>query len=657
MKHRDAKFQKDCNKRVDSQGPGYCLVLNLLKLFLVIQLPSIGFAQYSVAPSQEVGATSVWTVALKGDPEKPDEIFRPRRSNKLQKALARAHDFLFLEQFGIYLVVSRHSLDWDLQGDSSVQFVEKLDLVQSKLQVEENTAFRHILSHRSLSQSQTSIEYSSRPEQTQAPENRESRLESSLPTEGNSADDNSLGLESIGFVGTQSPSVASMYKQYPAGLLAHDPQLSKIRIGLLDSGVDRRHPYLQGARIFQEDFLYSAKSATPYRDIRISSLGGESLNVSDQVGHGTAIASILVGRPDLISKRQGQMISIASGATLLSGRICDGSLYCRPDAILSGLNWLARQKVDVINLSLSVPQLSKATIKALEILVRRNTLVVTSSGNYHDAKETSLQFPAQLTSVISVGSVKTDGSERSSFSRFGPQLTLVAPGEEILAAVPEGLFMKSRVAIKVPKGFVQEIDSRWDPRSSLVIYPETDFLVAWGDKRNNRLIQGPQGQAGVRQALLVARVDANQDVWDVSQARLLSSSLVLSYLPLLSANEFEFGGGVAKPSSFPFPIPFVQLTLEGALQIQKALLNNSFQGLRVSLLPTAENYWRGTSFSAPLVAGGVARMKSLDPSLTPARVREILELSSNRVPGAKRDEVGFGVFNLARALRILTEDQ
>ena len=66
------------------------------------------------------------------------------------------------------------------------------------------------------------------------------------------------------------------------------------------------------------------------------------------------------------------------------------------------------------------------------------------------------------------------------------------------------------------------------------------------------------------------------------------------------------------------------------------------------------NVRNGTSFAAPQIAGLVADMKALDPSLTPAQIEGILVQSATPQPG-KEALVGAGVVNREKALAIVQD--
>jgi serine protease AprX len=65
----------------------------------------------------------------------------------------------------------------------------------------------------------------------------------------------------------------------------------------------------------------------------------------------------------------------------------------------------------------------------------------------------------------------------------------------------------------------------------------------------------------------------------------------------------------------------------------------------------------GTSFAAPIVAGIVAGMLEANPSLTPRRVRELLQAAAQPVPGASPERQGAGAVDAGRAITLALADR
>ncbi|MBV9923460.1 MAG: S8 family serine peptidase [Acidobacteria bacterium] len=106
----------------------------------------------------------------------------------------------------------------------------------------------------------------------------------------------------------------------------------------------------------------------------------------------------------------------------------------------------------------------------------------------------------------------------------------------------------------------------------------------------------------------------------------------------------DFGSRNFRPTLSAPGTSVVSLRASGTNLTGTTGLPADAQGLSVSELPyytTAS----GTSFSAPAVAGTIALMLGADPTLTPARVRDILQRTATPMPPYYQHEVGAGALN------------
>lgn len=185
------------------------------------------------------------------------------------------------------------------------------------------------------------------------------------------------------------------------------------RIGLVDTGVDARHPALGGARVEQRGFAP----------------GGVRPRA-----HGTAIASLMVGRA-------GPFRGAAPGWALLVADVYGGGpTGGSAEALVRGLGWLAANNVPVINVSLVGPP-NGALRAVIASLTARGVLVVAAVGN--DGPAAPPLFPASYPGVIAVTGV--DGRDRV-LMEAGRALHLdfAAPGADMAAAGPGGGFTSVR---------------------------------------------------------------------------------------------------------------------------------------------------------------------------------------------------------------------
>jgi membrane-anchored mycosin MYCP len=209
-----------------------------------------------------------------------------------------------------------------------------------------------------------------------------------------------------------------------------------ITVAVVDSGVDGRHPQLQGAVRAGPDQLD----------------GGGSL--IDCVGHGTGVAGIIAARPVAGSPVQG----LAPGATILALRVSelveleDGTTAGRrgtPAGVAAAIRAAVGRGAGVINLSLVSYQDSADVREAVRFAVSRDVVLVAAAGNRF-AEGNRTPYPAAYDGVIGVGAIGPDG-QRLPGSQTGPFVDLVAPGGQVVTtATPQGLTTVEGTSFAVP---------------------------------------------------------------------------------------------------------------------------------------------------------------------------------------------------------------
>ncbi|HWI88246.1 MAG TPA: S8 family serine peptidase [Sphingomicrobium sp.] len=174
-------------------------------------------------------------------------------------------------------------------------------------------------------------------------------------------------------------------------------------IGMIDGGV-ASHPSLAGAAIEQDGFAGPPKPT----------------------GHGTAVASLLVGN-------QGPFHGAAGGAHLYVADVYGGSRAAgSASAIVRALGWLASHQPQVINISLVGPE-NAIVAQAIGAVQRRGIRVVAAVGN--DGPAAPPQYPASYPGVIAITGV--DGKGRALPEAGKPtHLDFAAPGADMAAALP-----------------------------------------------------------------------------------------------------------------------------------------------------------------------------------------------------------------------------
>lgn len=174
-------------------------------------------------------------------------------------------------------------------------------------------------------------------------------------------------------------------------------------IGMIDGGV-ASHPSLAGKSIEQNGFAGSPQPT----------------------GHGTAVASLLVGS-------QGPFHGAATGARLFVADVYGGSRAAgSATSIVRALGWLASHRPQVINISLVGPS-NLLVQRAIRAVQSRGTQVVASVGN--DGPAAPPQYPASYPGVIAVTAVDANGRALPEAGK-PTHLDFAAPGADMAAALP-----------------------------------------------------------------------------------------------------------------------------------------------------------------------------------------------------------------------------
>lgn len=182
---------------------------------------------------------------------------------------------------------------------------------------------------------------------------------------------------------------------------------------LMDSGVDTTHPELSDANIEQ---LWSWDG-----------------NMTDSIGHGTGMASIIVGKT----------LGVSSEATLKSVKIPTGQsipvsiLLNAFDVILN--DHLSTPGVKVVNCSWNIPKSLILDTKITE-LEQHGLIIVAAAGN--TVADANTLSPVGLNSVLGVAA--SDAYDRvinwgaSAGSNWGPDVDITAPGIDVTIATLGG---------------------------------------------------------------------------------------------------------------------------------------------------------------------------------------------------------------------------
>ena len=199
-----------------------------------------------------------------------------------------------------------------------------------------------------------------------------------------------------------------------------------VKVAVLDTGFDLRHPDFPGRSVTAVSFVKGYKA-------------------QDGHGHGTHCIGTACGPK---SPYHPPRYGVACGATILAGKVLDDQGGGADGSILAGINWAITQGARVVSMSLGAEvTVDDPYSEIFEEVGKRalaaGTLIVAAAGNESDRRTGSyapVGHPANCPSVLAVGAL--DGNLQIGYfsnrglNPNGGQVDLVGPGVNILSAFP-----------------------------------------------------------------------------------------------------------------------------------------------------------------------------------------------------------------------------
>ncbi len=153
-------------------------------------------------------------------------------------------------------------------------------------------------------------------------------------------------------------------------------------------------------------------------------------DTEDLIGHGTAIAGILVG--DRLENVKGIIPNALLIPLVCQTKDRDNKVTAGNHEILARA---IRDAIDlfdcrIINISNGVVEESAILHEAVKYAEEKNVLVIASVGNSQKENPNALYYPAAYSAVIGVGSVNSRG-QISTFSQRNQSVNIMAEGEKI----------------------------------------------------------------------------------------------------------------------------------------------------------------------------------------------------------------------------------
>jgi subtilisin family serine protease len=258
----------------------------------------------------------------------------------------------------------------------------------------------------------------------------------------------------LGLVRLPATPVADWYKNQPSWRLIEADKAQAysrgngVIVADINARVDTSHPALAGHFTGGYDFIatrpggypiplnqsetnYLEQSETNYLEQSetnyLEQFGGvlqpiNLLTVNPAYSHGTLCAGVIA--------------AIAPGSMIMPIRAFDDNGQTDLFTLAKAVRWAADQRVQVINMSFGTRTNSRVLGAAITYARSNGIVLVGSVGNDNS---TTVQYPSGYQGVMGIAAT-TVTDKKASFSNYGSQVDVDAPGVNIISAYPGGYY-------------------------------------------------------------------------------------------------------------------------------------------------------------------------------------------------------------------------
>ncbi|MBD3192121.1 MAG: S8 family serine peptidase [Candidatus Heimdallarchaeota archaeon] len=182
-----------------------------------------------------------------------------------------------------------------------------------------------------------------------------------------------------------------------------------VKVAVLDTGIDYNHVDLDDNYMGGYDYVNNDNYPM------------------DGHGHGTHCAGIIAAEDN----EQG-VIGVAPEASLYGVKVLSDSGSGTISDIVAGIDWSINNGMNVVSMSLGASSGDSTLQDACNRANNAGIVVVCASGNDYSS---SISYPARYSSTIAVGAIDSSHT-RASFSNYGSELDVVAPGVDVYSCAP-----------------------------------------------------------------------------------------------------------------------------------------------------------------------------------------------------------------------------
>ncbi|HKQ61479.1 MAG TPA: S8 family serine peptidase [Candidatus Polarisedimenticolaceae bacterium] len=295
-------------------------------------------------------------------------------------------------------------------------------------------------------------------------------------------------------------------------------------VAVLDTGVVQTHPRI-ASRLLRPGADFAGGDGTAGAQANGLDDDGDGM-VDESREHGTFVAGLI------------QLV--APDALILPVRVLEEDGRGTSFGLAKGIAFAVQRGARVINLSLGMRQDSYLVARAIEYAHAAGIAVVAAAGN---RALPEVDFPARLSRVIAVAA-SDGGGRRATFSNYGAQVALSAPGTGVLSTFgADGFARWSGTSFATPlvSGAVALLLERYPGLDASVV--RTLLARTAQPDENPPELAGQMGAGLLDAGALLAALATDRNSLRLRQT---GGGTVLSFSPVSGASQYDVARGGPK---------------------------------------------------------------------------------------------------------------
>lgn len=411
-------------------------------------------------------------------------------------------------------------------------------------------------------------------------------------------------------------------------------------IAIVDTGLDFSYPDFNDHLWINEDELVN-NGIDDDNNGYIDDYNGydfhyDDCDPNDERGHGTFITSLILGLTDETSPET-SVPGIAPNISLMILKYFgaeDAQTY--QSHFIQSILYAVNNGADIISLSIWSETSSSDVLDTLDWAYEQGVLIVGITGNFAEKYQGIVGYFGKHSSVIATGAVDINAN-KASFSQYGPEIEMVAPGYEVC-----GSFLLNDSTVSILTVNSQEIqsntfvDTLLGNVTSELVYANLGYINDYDElDATDKIILVDRGEFTFREKMINAYSKGASGI-------IIANNLEGNFYGTFNGTSFIPGTSISMEDGEKIKLWLTQGTITANLQINPSNVTKS----------------SGTSFACPLVSATAALMFSQDPGLNNTQARSILKQTATDINQTGWDKyTGYGLLNAELAVKAVMDKE